>query len=214
MITILTWAADEGLRENWAVSDLKAVLERHDRVVWVDIGAPSKEETALLLSLFAFHPLTIEDCEARRTNPKIEDFRDYLFIVTHGVHPESSAREFRTRQLSLFVGDHYLVSYHRDRSRSTEHALEGARRNPRVMAEGSDSVLYNILDYQVDQYLPVLENFETKIDEVEDRIFTAATTDVLAEVLAFKRALMRLRRISGHQPSFIKRATERRSRAS
>jgi magnesium transporter len=61
----------------------------------------------------------------------------------------------------------------------------------------------------VDQYLPVLENFEKKIDEVEDRVFHAATSDVLSEVLAFKRALMRLRRISGHQRDVLMRLVRR-----
>ena len=209
MITILTWNAEEGLRENWTPADLKALLERRDHVLWVDFKSPSKEEVSLMTGVFGFHPLAIEDCESRRTNPKIEDFRDYLFILTHGVHPDSSVREFRTRQLSLFVGGHYLVSFHRDRSRSVETTMEAARRNPRAMAEGSDSILYHLLDNQVDQYLPVLENFEKKIDEVEDRVFHAATSDVLSEVLAFKRALMRLRRISGHQRDVLMRLVRR-----
>jgi magnesium transporter len=87
--------------------------------------------------------------------------------------------------------------------------MESARRNPRVMAEGPDSVLYVILDYQVDQYLPVLENFEKKIDDVEGRIFTAPTEAVLTDVLAFKKALMRLRRIAGHQRDILLRLVRR-----
>ena len=209
MITILTWSAEAGLKEDWTAADIKALLERRDLVLWVDFRSPAKDEAALLSSVFAFHHLAIEDCESRRGNPKIEDFRDYLFVLTHGVHPDSSEREFRTRQLSLFVGGHYIVSYHRDRSRSVEHAMEAARHNPRIMAEGSDSILYHLLDYQVDQYLPVLENFEKKIDEVEDRVFHATTSDVLSEVLAFKRALMRLRRISGHQRDVLMRLVRR-----
>lgn len=209
MISILTWSAGEGLRENWTAGDLKTLLERRDHVLWVDFRTPTREEAALLSGLFAFHPLTIEDCESRRANPKIEDYRDYLFVLTHGVHPDSSEKEFKTRQLSLYVGGHYLVSYHRDRSRSVEHAMEGARHNPRILSEGSDSILYHLLDYQVDQYLPVLENFEKKIDDVEDRIFRATTSDVLSEVLAFKRALMRLRRISGHQRDVLMRLVRR-----
>ncbi len=209
MITILTLKDDEGLRDSWTASDLPELLKRPEGTLWVDFGAPTREETALLASVFQFHPLAIEDCEARRQNPKVEDFRDYLFILTHGVHPDSSMQEFRTRQLSLFVSRRFIVSYHRDRSRSVEHTVESARRNQRVMSEGPDSVLYHILDYQVEQYLPVLENFEKKIDDVEDRIFHAATSTVLTEVLGFKRSLMRLRRISGHQRDVLMRLVRR-----
>ena len=209
MISILSWAPDEGLREGHAPADLPDLLKSPDRVVWVDLSAPSREEMAILVDVFHFHPLAIEDCTARRQNPKVEDFKDYLLILTHGVHPDSSAREFKTRTLSLFVGRQSLVTFHRERSRSVEHTMESARHNAKIMSEGPDTVLYNILDYQVDQYLPVLENFEKKIDDVEDRIFTAPTEEVLADVLAFKKALMRLRRISGHQRDILIRLVRR-----
>jgi magnesium transporter len=209
VIAIVTHAPDEGLKEGQPREALATLLQRKERVVWVDLSAPTREEAAILSSVFSFHPLALEDCEARRHHPKIDDFRDYLFILTHGVHPESSMREFKTRQLSLFVGPNYVVSFHKEKSRSVEHALEAARKNPRVMADGPASILYNILDFQVDQYFPVLDNFERKIDEIEDRVFTGATSSILEEVLALKRALMRLRRISGHQREILSRLIRR-----
>jgi len=209
VISILSFGPDEGLREGHAPADLPALLGRADRVVWVDLASPSRAETAILTDVFHFHPLAVEDCTAPRQNPKVEDFKDYLFLLTHGVHPDASVREFKTRPLSLFVGRTYLVSFHREPSRSVQHAMESARHNPKVMSDGPDSILYNVLDYQVDQYLPVLANFEKKIDDVEGRIFTAPTEAVLAEVMDFKKALMRLRRISGHQRDTLLRLVRR-----
>jgi magnesium transporter len=209
VITILSWSADEGLKNAWKPSDIPALLERAGLVVWVDFSAPTKEETALLTSVFRFHSLAVEDCESRRQHPKIEDFADYVFLLTHGVDPESQAREFRTRRLAMFIGRNYLVTYHRERSRSCEHTMETIRRNPRVIAEGSDSVMHQILDFQVDQYLAVLESFEKQLNEVEDRIFSGSSRDVLTDVLAFKRSLMRLRRIAGHQRDVLIRLVRR-----
>jgi magnesium transporter len=209
VITILTWSADEGLREGFKPADLPGLLDRADRVVWADFSTPTKDESALLTSVFRFHPLAVEDCDARRQHPKIEDYRDYVFLLVHGVHPDSSAREFRTRRLSLFIGRNYLVTFHRDRSRSVEHTMEAARRNPRVMAEGPDWLLHQILDYQVDQYLAVLEVFEKKLDQIEEHIFAMSSRDVLNDVLAFKRSLMRLRRIAGYQRDVLIRLVRR-----
>jgi magnesium transporter len=125
------------------------------------------------------------------------------------VHPESSAREFRTRQLSLFIGPNYLVSYHKEKSRSVEHALEIARKNPRLLADGPGAILYNILDYQVDQYFPVVENFQRKIEEIERMVFTRPTSEIMAEVFDLKKALMRLQRIAGHQRGILTRLSRR-----
>ena len=96
MITILAWSTDEGLKEGFKPADLPGLLARADRVVWADFSSPSKEEIALLTSVFHFHPLSVEDCDSRRQHPKIEDYGEYVFLLMHGVHPDSSAREFRT----------------------------------------------------------------------------------------------------------------------
>jgi len=209
VIAIVSYDAASGLRDNHRPDELQDLLRGEGRVVWVDFSVPTKEDTAVLSSVFQFHPLSIEDCEARRQQPKIDDYRDYLFIMTHGVHPESSTREFRTRQLSIYLGRNYIVTFHKEKSRSVIHTLESARKNHRVISDGPGSVLYNILDFQVDQYFPVMDNFEKKIDEIEDRVFTSQTAVILEEVLTLKRALMRLRRISGHQRDILSRLIRR-----
>ncbi len=209
MILIVTYSPDEGLRENHPVEQLPALLNEAGRVVWVDLLSPSADEMAVLTQVFRFHPLAIEDCESRRHHPKIDDYQEFLFVLTQGVHPESSVKEFRTRQLSLFLGRNFLVTHHREKSRSVDQVLDLARRNPKVISEGPDSLFYTVLDAQVDLYLPVLDSFEKKIDEVEDRIFDSPTSAVLADVLAFKKALMRLRRISGHQREVLLRLVRR-----
>jgi magnesium transporter len=203
----VTYDAAEGLKEDVPVDRLPALIKTGDRVVWVDLSAPTKDEAGILSSVFGFHALAVEDCETRRNHPKIDDYRDYLFILSHGVHPESSMREFRTRQLCLFLGPNYLVSYHKEKSASVEHALESARKNHRVISEGPGAILYNILDFQVEQYFPVIENFQKTIDVLEEKLFQRSTSEILNEVFMVKKALMRLRRISGHQREILTRLT-------
>jgi len=209
VITIVTWDRDGGLREGVAPELLPVLLQNPATLVWVDLLAPTREEAAILSTVFNFHPLALEDCETRRQHPKIDGYGSYVFLLTHGVHPESSVREFRTRQLSLFVGASYLVTYHREKSRSVDSTLEAARKNPRLMEGGPGWILYHILDMQVDQYLPVIENFEKKVDEIEQRCLSATTSVVLQDVFALRKALMRLRRISGHQRDVMARLTRR-----
>jgi magnesium transporter len=209
VISIVAFDATSGLQENIPAERLPALLARQDTVVWADFTASSRDESALLASVFNFQPHALEDCETRRHHPKIDDYGDYLFIVTHGVHPESSAREFRTRQLSFFVGRNFIVTYHKEKSRSVEQALEAARKNPRVMAGGPGWILYEILDVQVDLYLPVMDNFQKRVDAIEAACFAAATRELLRDVFDLRRALVRLRRFAGHQREILLRLSRR-----
>ena len=107
--------------------------------------------------------------------------------------------------MSLFVGRTVLVTVHHEPSRTIDQVLGLVRRNPRVMGEGPDALLHQVLDVQVDQYLLVLDGFGTTLDDIEDRIFETPTREVLSEVLEFKRALMRFRRIAGHERDILAR---------
>lgn len=71
MIAVVTYDPERELRENVPPERLAEVLRRKDGVVWVDLSAPTKEESGILASVFGFHPLALEDCGARRRNPRI-----------------------------------------------------------------------------------------------------------------------------------------------
>ncbi len=209
MISIVVREASGRVEEGIAPARLPALLEAKGATIWVDLSNPTPGEAAILADVFHFHPLAIEDCEAHRHHPKIDDYGTYVFILTHGVHPESSVRDFRTRQLSLFLGPNYLVSHHHQPSRSVDHTLEGLRRSAAILAEGPDMLLYRILDFQVDLYMPLMDKFQKRIDEVETQCFTATTSEILKGVFDLRRALMRLRRFAGHQREILLRLTRR-----
>ena len=62
--------------------------------LWVDFENPTPDEVQRILAgVFHFHPLSIEDCTAVNSSPKVEEyqpkegdwFTPYLFMVIHAV---------------------------------------------------------------------------------------------------------------------------------
>ena len=68
-------------------------------------------------------------------------------------------------------------------------------------------MLHQILDQVVDFYSPVLDDFDERIDQLEDDIFTLKrpNNQILSEVMDLKRSVLRLRRISGKQMDILHR---------
>ena len=209
MLTIVACSAEGKLDEAVTKERLPELLKTPGATIWVDLSGPIGDEAGFLTSTFHVHPLAIEDCESRRHHPKIDDYGSHLFILSHGVHPESSAREFKSRQLSAFLGPNFLVTCHREASRSVQATLESVRRNHRLMAEGPGMVLYRVLDYQVDLYLPLMETLQKRIDEIEKECLAASTSAILQDVFDLRKALVRLRRFSGHQREILLRLSRR-----
>jgi magnesium transporter len=66
---------------------------------------------------------------------------------------------------------------------------------PQQLAKGSGFVLYALMDFIVDQYFPVVEALEERLDELEDEIFDVRVTRRTTErIYALKRDLLALRR--------------------
>ena len=63
-----------------------------------------------------------------------------------------------------------------------------------MLANGEDYILYAILDFIVDNYMPVVEAIHAEVDGIEDKVFSSTLSDAAIERLyMLRRDLLRLR---------------------
>jgi magnesium transporter len=173
--------------------------------LWVDLENPTDEEIKQVLEgVFDFHPLAIEDCVTPSTLPKIEDYEDYLFIVTHAVDFTRSEK-FNTTELDLFLGKEILVTFHRKPLRSIEALVEKINRATGVIARGPDRIAHTILDNLVDLFKPVTDELRAEIEEIEARILSERSDTLLGDLLEVRGEVAHLRQIIRPQRDVINR---------
>jgi magnesium transporter len=189
------------------VEQLPELLKQEKDVIWVDMEAPTAEDEKILRDVFHFHPLTIEDCHENRHYPKIEEFPGYLYLILHGVRADTSPDHFNTIELDAFLGPNYVITYHHEFFRSIANVKQLLETTPVVCRRGAAFLLHQILDQIVDYYSPVLDDFDERIDQLEDDIFTLKSPSnvILAEIMDLKRGVLRLRRISSKQMDVLYR---------
>ncbi|HKG45586.1 MAG TPA: magnesium/cobalt transporter CorA [Pyrinomonadaceae bacterium] len=193
--------------ENSTVRDLPELLKDESAVIWVDMESPTEADEQVLLDVFEFHPLTVEDCRENRHYPKIEDFEGYIYFIVHGVRADTSPDRFNTIELDGFLGRNYVITYHHDMFRSINNVKQLLRTTPVACQRGPAFLLHQILDQVVDFYSPVLDDFDDRIDRLEENIFTLKSPNnaILTEIMALKRSVLRLRRISIKQMDILLR---------
>jgi magnesium transporter len=198
---------NQEIEEGLTVADLPELLKDDSAVIWVDMESPTEADEQVLLDVFHFHPLTVEDCRENRHYPKIEEFHGYLYFIVHGVTADVSLDRFNTIELDGFLGPNYVITYHHEMFRSINNVKQLLRTTPIACKRGPAFLLHQILDQVVDFYSPVLDDFDDRIDRLEDSIFTLArpNNQILAEVMDLKRSVLRLRRISGKQMDILHR---------
>lgn len=193
--------------EGFTVAQLPELLQDNSAVIWVDMDQPTEADEQVLLDVFRFHPLTVEDCRENRHYPKVEEFPTYIYFIVHGVTADTSPDRFNTIELDGFLGSNYVITYHHEMFRSIKNVKQLLRTSPIACQRGPAFLLHQILDQVVDYYSPVLDDFDERIDQLEAEIFTQKRPNnkILSQIMDLKRSVLRLRRISGKQMDILLR---------
>ena len=162
-------------------------------VVWIGLLEPSEELLQRVQVQLDLHPLAIEDAGKAHQNPKLEQYGDALFIVARTAQVVEGSIAFG--ETHIFVGRGYVVSVRHGVSTSYAAVRQRCEACPTVLARGEDYILYAILDFIVDNYLPVVETVEAEVDELEDGVLhrTLRSPEV-DRLYMLRRELLRLRK--------------------
>lgn len=179
--------------------------------VWVDIAAPTLDDSRVLSDVFRFHELAVEDALSEIHHPKIESYGDYLYLILHRIdfHETQREKRFATHDVDFFLGPNYLVTVHDGHSRSiaAQHAV--CLRNHAAMAEGAAALMHRIVDALVDHYRPEADKLEESVDALETRVFEYPRENPLRELVTLKKDIAALRRVTLPQRDAISRLARR-----
>jgi magnesium transporter len=197
MIRVLARLSDGSLRTDVPVAELGTLRADPKTILWVDLVPANGEEQALekmLLEQFGFHPLAVDDALRETHVPKVDDWRDYLYIVLHAVSFDKAEEKIRTHELDAFVGKNYLVSHHAAAIPTLDLIWNAVSREPKRLGSGPDNLLYQLVDAIVADYMPIVDKLDDWIEHVEHEVFRKPSPRTLARVFRQKRMLVGLRR--------------------
>lgn len=168
------------------IDEISDYLARDDCFVWVALKDATDAELAKMQEEFGLHDLAIEDARHGHQRPKVEEYGDTLFVVMHVV--EAGPAGLVVGEMSIFVGRNFVLSV---RNRSAQNFLgvrERCQREPELLRLGAGFVLYALMDAVVDLYFPVIEDLESKLDEIEEHLFDKGIAlDNIERLYALKR---------------------------
>jgi magnesium transporter len=187
------------LHLDWPIGRVAEALADPASTVWIDIldrNSQFSEVEALFRQVFHFHPLAIDDALQESHNPKLDDWDDYLYLVLHAVQMDSESFEILTRELDIFLGTNYLISYRTDRIDSIDRLRSTSERdNGKRLEKGPDHLLYLLFDLLVSDCMPIIESLDDAIDAIQDQIFSNPDPEAIVQITHLKRAATRLNRI-------------------
>jgi magnesium transporter len=176
--------------------DCAAYLDK-ESVSWVDVqGLGSEDVLRRLGHVFSLHPLVLEDVVNVPQRPKVDEFEGQVLFIARMVTPRESGRGFVAEQVSLILGQHYLLTVQEE----PDFDCFGPVRDRIRLAKGSirqhrsDFLAYALIDAIIDGFFPVLEDYGELLEELEDEVVENPTRQSLEKIHRIKRELLSLRR--------------------
>ncbi len=207
MIRALYRSPDGHLEKALSPDAFGDALREPAGLLWVEFEAePNTSSEPILRDTFHFHPLAIDDALQESHVPRVDDWEDYLYLVLHAVIFERrDGTQLETLELDVFLGPNYVVTHHDLPIPAIEQVWERCSHDERLLKNGADHLVYELADRLVARYMPVIEDIDDAIDELEIEIFSQPGPHTLESLFSLKQAVIYLRRIIGPQREVFNR---------
>lgn len=194
-MTVVACAGYEGGRriDDLSIDGCASFIGPPGRFVWIGLHEPSAEVLQSLQRQFGLHELAVEDAFRAHQRPKIDVYDGSLFLVLRTARLEGD--EVLYGETHVFVGCGYVITVRHGASASYLPVRQRCKATPALLGNGEDFVLYAIMDFVVDNYIPIVTAIEDQVDDIDEAVHAGAMSHKTIQRIAhLRRELLRLRR--------------------
>ncbi len=194
MIKYIEFDKRNHYKEEVKENEIKDFLEEEKtKVKWLNlVGVDNHDKIQSLCLPLNLHALVIEDILDTDMNIKIDDYDDYLFLVTKRMYFTKND-ELGIEQISFLLFKNKLLSFQEIKSNIFEDLENRLREGGGVRKSGADDLLYYLLDAIVDDYFLLLKEIGEKVDTIEDELLLNPDKRILEKIYMLKRDLVYIR---------------------
>lgn len=177
------------------ISDIEA-LDLGSGCHWVNVnGLHDVKRISAIGRKFSLHDLLLEDVLNTLQRPKSEAFDQHLFITFKMLGMGTKDNELVSEQVSLVLGDNYVISFQEHEGDIFDTIRERLRTNgSNLRKNGADFLMYRLLDTVVDHYFLVTERLSELSEELEEQVLDDPNQDQLEVIRSIRRKLRAIKR--------------------
>lgn len=181
------------------------------QLTWINIVNSEEEEISFLREHYKFHPLDLKESygSVRSQRPKLDDHKDYLFLVLHFPIYHKKTRRIQPEEIDFFVGKNFLITIHNNELIPLKDffkiCFDSEHYRERYLSKNPSVLLYEILDRLLYHLFPMLDHMGEDIEKIEKNIFGGNEKKMLKEILLIKRNITNFRKIMQSHKTIIKK---------
>jgi magnesium transporter len=171
---------------------------------WLDLDihdpGPDDDVMGLLTNTFHFHPVAVEAANRFGQRPRIDDYDDFVHVVTFGVAGDGK----NVAEVHCFITAKFIITLHQGNCPCLGTVCDRiGKHHSTGVAPPQVAIFYLIMDTLIDSFFPVLSDFDDSIDSLEAAILKTPTEEQLGTLFAMKQQIMTIRKVVTPQRDMI-----------
>ena|SRR3989339_183290 len=177
-------------------------------LTWTNISTVNDEALQFLKENFKFHHLDIADIKSESQNPKLDTYKDYIFLVVHFPQWKVGNKKILAHEIDIFIGPNFLITIQHGKNKDIKDFFYRSMNNRKTRNEWINKspgyLLYKILDELFSQSRIMIDFLGKQISILENKIFdNKPDGDIIRELAIHRRNVLNLKRILDPQRFLI-----------
>ena len=165
-------------------------------ITWLNIDG--LHDTALVERIgkaFGISSLTLEDILNTHQRPKLDEYGNYVYVVVKMLHYPTGTDELEIEQVSFLLGNNFLLSFQEGPGDTFDFVRTRLQLdNSALRLNGTDYLLYALLDTIVDNYFVIMERLSSRTEDLEEQLLNNPDEKLLTDIYWLKKEISRIRR--------------------
>ncbi|OGY65436.1 MAG: hypothetical protein A3A04_00110 [Candidatus Harrisonbacteria bacterium RIFCSPLOWO2_01_FULL_40_28] len=180
-----------------------------DRIGWIDIVNPQREDLQFLRENFNIHPIILEELIHPSMRTHVERAGGhYLFFVFHVPLFDYHEKSARRGEIDFIVTESHIITVRYESVVPLEELWHFIERRPyfkeKLLSRSTGMLLYYIVEALIEFSLRQLQHIEEKIESITKRLFKGEEIKLLREITYVKRDLINYNLISRPQEHILR----------
>lgn len=164
---------------------------------WISISKPTAKDTEELKTRFPnIHNLILEELVSSTIRPRVEDYNGVLFMVLHFPRFVQKSKKTISHEVDFILLEDTIITIQYDDNTLLEHfwhenkdeAIEDH------YARTPLHFLYYLLRGYFSFLVKELDQIQTKIDSIEEKVFADKEKDILKDISLLRKSILDFRR--------------------
>ncbi|MFH1732414.1 MAG: magnesium transporter CorA family protein [Planctomycetota bacterium] len=207
MFRARAYLKDGSVEMDLSVEQVREIIQDSKNEVWIDIEDINPDDVAFLRDDLKIHQIAVEEVLSPLERPEIQTFENHILLVLHAPSPSLEKGGMDTIEIDFLVGNNFIVTVRSGPIASVKDMEDRVRANPRIMSRGCDFMLYFMSDAMVDDYLPILNALDKRIDTIQETAVKNPTRETSSDLMKLKADILEIRRATGPQFEVLRRLT-------